>query len=64
MVLSRFDHQKGIGNMILPYLPNKMNKCITCRTPTCRDKHDWMVIIKTKAWATITAPEANMEEPF
>ena len=31
---------------------------------TCRDKRDWMVVIKTKARSTITAPEANMEEPF
>jgi len=28
---------------------------------TCHDKYDWMVVIKTKAWGTITALEANME---
>ena len=30
---------------------------------TC-DKRDWIVVIKTKAQSTITAPEANMKEHF
>ena len=31
---------------------------------TCRDKYNWMVVIKTNARSIITAPEANMEEAF
>ena len=31
---------------------------------TCRDKYDWIVVIKTKARTTITTPETNMEESF
>ena len=31
---------------------------------TCRDKYDWIVVIKTNGRSTITTPETNMEEYF